>query len=84
MAIDLRGTANSAEIVVANRSEIDITISNLDLADCVSAAEILEEYGAKPLLDAIGGFDDWVEEGCVSESDVADWLVDRGYKVEKE
>lgn len=84
MAIDLRGTANSVEIVVANSSEIDITVSKLELADCVTAGEIVTEYGAGRLLDAIGGFDDWVEEGRVREADVAEWLSERGYKVEKE
>lgn len=84
MAISLRGTANSAEIVVANSSEIDITISNLNLADCVSAGEIINEYSASSLLDALGGFEDWIYEGNVSESDVAEWLAERGYKVEKE
>lgn len=84
MAIDLRGRAYGVEIVAGNGSEIDITVQQLELADCVSAGEILDEYGAIQLLDAIGGFGDWVEKGRVRESDVAEWLVERGYKVEKE
>lgn len=84
MAIDLRGRAYGVEIVAGNGSEIDITIQQLELADCVSAGEILDEYGARQLLDAIGGFDDWVEEGSIKESEVAEWLEARGYKVEKE
>ena len=84
MAIDLRGRAYGVEIVADNGSEIDRTVRQLELADCVSAGEILNEYGARQLLDAIGGFDDWVEEGRVREADVAEWLVERGYKVEKE
>lgn len=82
MAIDIEATATGVEVSASDYKEVSVKIVHLNLAEYVSAEAIVTEYSAPTLLDAIGDFDDWVEEGRVSESDVADWLVDRGYKVE--
>lgn len=84
MAINIEATATSVEVGTSAYNEISVNIVHLNLAEYVSAEAIVAEYSASSLLDAIGYFDDWVEEGRVRESDVAEWLVERGYKVEKE
>lgn len=84
MAINIEATATSVEVGISTYNEISVNIVHLNLAEYVSAETIVGEYSASTLLDAIGGFDDWVEEGRVREADVAEWLAERGYKVEKE
>lgn len=84
MAINIEATATSVAVGTSTYNEISVNIVHLNLAEYVSAEAIVAEYSASSLLDAIGDFDDWVEEGRVREADVADWLTDRGYKVEKE
>lgn len=65
------------------RGDLYVDIKNAELAENVPAEDIVEEYGADVLLDAIGGFEDWLGIANVKLSDVAEFLEYNGYYVEK-
>ncbi|HII3145086.1 TPA: hypothetical protein ACY3HI_003480 [Citrobacter braakii] len=48
---------------------MDIDVDDIEIADAIKAEEIVPEYSASDLLEAIG------------ESDVIDWLEKSGYMV---
>lgn len=65
------------------RGDLYVDIKNAELAENVPAEDIVEEYGSDVLLDAIGGFEDWLGIANVKLSDVAEFLEYKGYYVEK-
>lgn len=69
--------------VYMHRGDMRVIVTEAKLSDNISASEIVSEYGARTILDAIGGFEDWLEEGGIPADDVAEWLEYQGYTVER-
>ena len=69
--------------VYTTRGDMWVNVTGAKLSDNISAGEIVSEYGASTILDAIGGFEDWLEEGGIKADEVAEWLADQGYSVER-
>lgn len=71
------------DVDAQRNGKVAVTLLGADLADVVSADEIVTEYGADVLLDAIGGFEDWFDKGGIKADEIAEWLADQGYTVER-
>lgn len=71
------------DVDAQRNGKVAVTLLGADLADVVSADEIVTEYGADVLLDAIGGFEDWFDKGGIKADEVAEWLESQGYYVER-
>lgn len=71
------------DVDAQRNGKVAVTLLGADLADVVSADEIVTEYGADVLLDAIGGFEDWFDKGGIKADEVAEWLESQGYFVER-
>lgn len=82
MAISIEVECSNVETYTAS-GDLWVTVTNARISDSVSAPTIVSEYGASALLDAIGGFEDWLEEGKIKADEVAEWLTDQGYSVER-
>lgn len=54
------------------KSYVEIDVEDLDISDTVTAEDVVAEYKASDLLDAIG------------EADVSEWLEALGYKLSKD
>lgn len=63
--------------------DLYVDIKNAELAENVPVEDIVEEYGAGVVLDAIGGFEDWLSIANVKLSEVAEFLESNGYSVEE-
>lgn len=72
-----------ADIEALRNGKVAVTLIGADISDAIDAEEIVAEYGADVLLDAIGGFEDWFDKGGVKADDVAEWLESNGYSVER-
>lgn len=85
MALRIDGLeAESITDIEAQRNgKVAVTLIGADLTDVVDADEIVTEYGADVLLDAIGGFEDWFDKGGIKADEVAEWLESQGYYVER-
>lgn len=82
MALSIDLECSNVE-VYTTRGDLWVNVTNAKLSDNVSAESIVSEYGASTLLDAIGGFEDWLEEGGIKADEIAEWLADQGYIVER-
>lgn len=82
MALSIDFECSNVE-VYTTRGDLWANVTNVKLSDNVSADIIVAEYGAASLLDAIGGFEDWLEEGGIKADEIAEWLADQGYTVER-
>lgn len=71
------------DIEAQRNGKVAVTLIGADLTDVVDADEIVAEYGADVLLDAIGGFEDWFDKGGIKADEVAEWLESQGYFVER-
>lgn len=72
-----------ADIEALRNGKVAVSLIDADLPDAIDADEIVAEYGADVLLDAIGGFEDWLDKGNVKADEVAEWLESQGYFVER-
>ena len=63
--------------------KVIVTLIGADLADVLSADEIVTEYGADVLLDAIGGLEDWIYNSGIEANKVVEWVRAEGYFVER-
>lgn len=70
-------------ISVQGYKQLSVTLTNVNLKDDISVHTIIDHYGASNLLDAIGGLGDWLEDGNIHADEVAEWLADQGYTVER-
>lgn len=82
MALSIDFECSNVE-VYTTRGDLWANVTNAKFSDNVSADIIVAEYGAAALLDAIGGFEDWLEEGDIKADEIAEWLADQGYTVER-
>ena len=71
------------DVDAQRNGKVSVTLLGAELADVVSADEIVTEYGADVLLDAIGGLEDWFDKGGIKADEVAEWLESQGYFVER-
>ena len=83
LRIDELEVQTIADVEAKRNGRVAVTLIGADLADAVSADEIVTEYGADVLLDAIGGFEDWFDKGGIKADEVAEWLESQGYFVER-
>lgn len=63
---------------------LTLEIEGANLPEAVEVSGLVAAYGADHLLDGIGGFEDWLEKGNADPDAVAEWLQERGYRVEKD
>lgn len=82
MALSIDFECSNVE-VYTTRGDLWASVTNAKLSDNVSADIIVAEYGADVLLDAIGGFEDWFDKGGIKADEIAEWLADQGYTVER-
>nr|DAH52824.1 MAG TPA: Protein of unknown function (DUF2695) [Caudoviricetes sp.] len=71
------------DIEAQRNGKVAVTLIGADITEVIDADEIVTEYGADVLLDAIGGFEDWLDKGGVKADEVAEWLESQGYFVER-
>lgn len=71
------------DIEAQRNGKVAVTLIGADITEVIDADEIVTEYGADVLLDAIGGFEDWFDKGGVKADEVAEWLESQGYFVER-
>ena len=82
MALSIDFECSNVE-VYTTRGDLWANVTDAKVSDNVSADVIVAEYGASTLLDAIGGFEDWLEEGGIKADEIAEWLVNQGYTIER-
>lgn len=83
LRIDSLEVESITDIEAQRNGKVAVTLIGADLTDVVDADEIVAEYGADVLLDAIGGFEDWFDKGGIKADEVAEWLESQGYFVER-
>ena len=83
LQIDGLEVESITDIEAQRNGKVAVTLVGADLTDVVDADEIVTEYGADVLLDAIGGFEDWFDKGGIKADEVAEWLESQGYFVER-
>lgn len=83
LRIDDLEVESITDIEAKRNGKVAVTLLGADLADVISADEIVTEYGADVLLDAIGGFEDWFDKVGIKTDEVAEWLESQGYFVER-
>lgn len=71
------------DIEAQRNGKVAVTLIGADITEVIDADEIVTEYGADVLLDAIGGFEDWFDKGGIKADEVAEWLESQGYFVER-
>lgn len=83
LRIDGLEVESITDIEAQRNGKVAVTLIGADLPDVVDADEIVTEYGADVLLDAIGGFEDWFDKGGIKADAIAEWLAYQGYTVER-
>ncbi|ELL4580546.1 hypothetical protein Q5T56_004195 [Salmonella enterica] len=71
------------DIEAQRNGKVAVTLIGANITEAIDADEIVAEYGADVLLDAIGGFEDWFDKGGIKADEVAEWLEYQGYFVER-
>lgn len=83
LRIDGLEVESATDIEAQRNGKVAVTLIDANLVEAVGADEIVTEYGADVLLDAIGGFEDWFDKGGIKADEVAEWLESQGYFVER-
>lgn len=83
LRIDGLEVESVTDIEAQRNGKVAVTLIDANLVEAVGADEIVTEYGADVLLDAIGGFEDWFDKGGIKADEVAEWLESQGYFVER-